>query len=145
MSAHKRYIKLSEEQRKELEHGFKSGSKSIFRQRCHYVLMSDQGYEIPQIAELYRVTRQLVARWFNRYEEQGILGLHTGKGRGDKPILRLDNAEHVKSVTTLVEQHAQDLNPVLVALEKSLGQPLSKRTLHRFLKKLATPGSVSGE
>lgn len=143
MSAEKRFIKLSEEQRKELEQGFKSGSKSIFRQRCHYILMSDHGYEIPQIGELYRVTRQLVARWFNRYEEQGISGLHTAKGRGEKPILRLDNAEHVKSVQTLVEEHAQDLNPVLVALEERLGQPLSKRTLHRFLKRLGTPGNAS--
>lgn len=145
MGAQKRFIKLSEEQRKELECGFKSGRKPIFRQRCHYLLMSDQGYDIPQIAELYRVTRQLVARWFDRYKEQGIMGLHTAKGRGEKPILRLDNAEHVKSVKTLIEQHTQDLNPVLVALEKSLGQPLSKRTLHRFLKRLATPGNVSDE
>lgn len=145
MSAQKRFIKLSEEQRKELGQGFKTGSKSIFRQRCHYVLMSDQGYEIPQIAELYGVTRQLVARWFNRYEQQGISGLHTSKGRGEKPILRLDNTEHVQSVKTLVEEHAQDLNPVLAALEKRLGQPLSKRTLHRFLKKLDMPGNASGE
>ncbi|MCA0238080.1 MAG: helix-turn-helix domain-containing protein [Bacteroidetes bacterium] len=145
MSAQKVFIKLSEEQRKELERGFKSGNKPIFRQRCHYILLSDRGYEIPQIAELYRVTRQLVGRWFERYKQQGMAGLHTAKGRGEKPILRLDNAEHVQTVKNLVDQHAQDLNPVLAALEEQLKQPLSKRTLHRFLKKLVTSGNASEE
>lgn len=142
MSGKKRFIKLTKTERESLEQGFKFGKRATFRQRCHYVLLSDQGYGVNQIAELYRVTRQLVGRWFDRYEQDGIDGLHTMKGQGEKPILRVENEEHVQLVKTLVGQHAQDLDPVVATLENRLGRPLSKRTVQRFLKKLAIPGNV---
>ena len=128
-----------------LQKGFKKGKKATFRQRCHFILLSDKGYEIQQIAEMYDVTRQLVARWFDRFEQAGIDGLHTRKGQGEKPILRIDNQEHIVAVKELVGQHPQDLDPVVAALSKRFGRPMSKRTLQRFLKKLVTPGNALGE
>lgn len=145
MGSKKRYIKLTETERVDLRIGFKTGQKATFRQRCHYLLLSDQGYSIQQIAAMYEVTRQVVARWFDRYESAGIAGLHTRKGQGEKPILRIDNEEHVQTVKNLVEAHAQDLDPVLAHLAERFGRPMSKRTLQRFLKKLVTPGSAFGE
>lgn len=142
MSGKKRYIQLTQQERSALKQGFKSGKKAIFRQRCHFILLSDQGYDIPQIADFYEVSRQAVARWFDRYEQSGIEGLHTQKGQGEKPILRIDNQWHVETVKELVNQHAQDLDPALVEVEKRLGKPMSKRTLQRFLKKLVTPGNA---
>ena len=145
MGSKKRYIKLTETARQALNDGFKNGQKATFRQRCHFLLLSDQGYDIQQIAEMYQVTRQVVARWFTRYEQKGIDGLHTKKGQGEKPILRIENQEHIQAVKELVAQHAQDLDPVLAALAQRFGHPMSKRTLQRFLKKLVTPGNVFGE
>ena len=113
MSKRKRFIKLIQTDREALREGFKKGKKATYRQRCHFILLSDQGYEIQQIAELYEVSRQLVARWFDRYEDQGIEGLHTQKGQGEKPILRIDNAAHVSAVKELVEQHPQDRKSVV--------------------------------
>ncbi len=145
MSGKIRQIKLNETGRSALEKGFKTGNRSVFRQRCHFLLLSDQGYSIQQIAALYLVTRQSISRWFDRYEQQGIEGLHTHKGQGEKPILRLENEEHTSLVKELVKQHAQDLDPVLATLEKRLGRPLSKRTLQRFLKNLGTAGNAFGQ
>ena len=142
MSGKKRYIKLTQQEREDLKRGFKSGKKAIFRQRCHFILLSDQGYDIPQIVSLYEVSRQAVARWFDRYEQLGMEGLHTQKGQGEKPILRIDNQQHVETVKELVNQHAQDLDPVLVELQKRIGKPMSKRTLQRFLKRLVTSGNA---
>lgn len=143
MSGKKRLIKLTETDRKALEQGFKFGKRASFRQRCHYLLLSEQGYGVNEVAALYQVTRQLVGRWLDRYEHLGIEGLHTLRGQGEKPILRIENEEHVQIVKTLVGQHAQDLDPVVAALEERLGRSLSKRTVQRFLKKLATPGNDS--
>ena len=145
MGSKKRFVKLTEEKRIALHAGFKTGKKATFRQRCHFILLSDQGYSIQQIAELYQVTRQAVSRWFDRYESLGIEGLHTKKGQGEKPILRIDNNEHVQTVKNLMETHAQDLDPVLAILEKRLGKSMSKRTLQRFLKRLVTPGNAFEE
>jgi len=140
----KRFIKLSSEQRLALEQGFKKGKRAVFRQRCHFLLLSDQGLEIQSIAQIYDVARQSVAVWLDRYEQQGIEGLRTRKGQGMKPLLRLENRVEVEAVESMVEKHAQNLRPVLLELEERFNKPMSKRTLQRFLKRLGIAGSASG-
>lgn len=144
MSRQKRYVKLTALERSALDKGFRKSKKPTFRQRCHYILLSDQGHDIQQIASFYQVSRQRVARWMDRYEAQGIDGLHTQTGQGLKPLLRTDNTEHVELVKQLVKEHPQDLKPVLAQLEQRLGIKLGTRTLQRFLKKLLTDGNVFG-
>ena len=126
-----------------MEQGFKKGKKAVFRQRCHFLLLSDQGIDIQSIAQIYDVARQSVAVWLDRYEQQGIEGLHTRKGQGMKPLLRLENQVEVQAVESLVNEHAQNLRPVLLELEKRFNKPMSKRTLQRFLKRLGIVGNAS--
>jgi len=90
---------------------------------------------IQQIADIYQVGRQTIAGWFNRFEARGISGLHTGKGKGRPPIVRIDNKTEILRIETLVENSSQNLKPVLVAIEKEFGKTMSKRTLQRLLKK----------
>lgn len=143
MDGRTRLVKLTEAQRTALDKAYKTGKRNVFRQRCHFVLLSDQGYGVKEIAAIYQTTRQLVGRWLDRYEADGIDGLHTRKGRGEKPILRVENTAQVERVKALVAEHAQDLKPAMATLEVELGRSLSKRTLQRFLKKLVTPGNAS--
>lgn len=143
MKGRKRFVKLTTEQRAALEQGFKKGKKAVFRQRCHFLLLSDQGIDIQSIAQIYDVARQSVAVWLDRYEQQGIEGLHTRKGQGMKPLLRLENQVEVQAVESLVNEHAQNLRPVLLELEKRFNKPMSKRTLQRFLKRLGIVGNAS--
>ena len=145
MRGKKRFIKLTEKQRKELSRGFKSGKKATFRKRCHFILLSDQGYSIEEICIMYSTSRQSVASWFNKYEQLGIGGLHTQKGQGRKALLRIENKIESQKVEELVEQYAQNLRPVLNELEKEFGKKMSKRTLQRFLKKKAIGGNDSDE
>ena len=135
MKGKKRYIKLTEKQRLELQRGFKKGKKATFRKRCHFILLSDQGYSIKEISQMYGVTRQSVATWFDRYEHDEIRALHTQRGQGRKAILRIDNKIESQRVEELLEEYAQNLQPVLHILEKEFGKVMSKRTLQRFLKK----------
>lgn len=143
MQGTKRYIKLTTEQQKELAQGHKHGKKAVFRERCHYLLLSGQGYEVQEIAKIYDTSRQTVSAWYDRYEAQGITGLHTQQGQGPKPLLRIDSQADVKTVERLVEQHSQNLGPVLAELHEHFNKPMSKRTLQRFLKKLGTAGNDS--
>lgn len=140
MGRKKRYIKLTTEQEQELVDGFKTGKKATFRERCHYILLSNQGMEIDSIAELYKATRQRVGRWFDRYETDGIVGLHAQRGQGRKPILRVENKVHADAVEELVQKHSQNLQPVLQGIKKRFGKSMSKKTLQRFLKKRTTAG-----
>lgn len=141
MQGEKRFIKLTDQERDWLQKGRKSGKKATFRQRCHYILLSDQGHSIEQIGNIYQVGRQSITNWFNRYEVEGISGLHTGKGKGRPAIIKIENETEVERIETLVENSSQNLKPVLVAIEKEYGKKMSKRTLQRLLKKRAGRGS----
>lgn len=107
------------------------------------ILRSDQGYSISTIAELKDTTRQTVARWFNRYEEHGLDGLHTGKGRGRPPIVRIDNKKVIDKIEKIVDEYPQKLDQALLKIEKITGRPMSKKTLKRVLKKTAGLGNAS--
>lgn len=143
MKGKQRFIKLSLDQRKALEDGYRQGKKSIFRQRCHAVLLSDQGYTLSQIASLFQYNRITIGIWFDRYEQNDIDGLHTKVGQGRKSLLKIDNADHVKTVKQYVDEDPQDLNHALNQLEQEQDLSLSRYTLQRFLKKLATDTNAS--
>jgi len=143
MQGEKRYIKLTKEEQTNLEKGRKTGKKASFRQRCHYILLSHQGMKVHEIAEIYQVSRQSITRWFDRFEEANIDGLHTAKGQGRDPIVRIDNEAEIALIEKLVEASPQNLNPVLAKIEEELGKTMSKRTLKRLLVKKTGCGSVS--
>ena len=132
-----------EEKRIWLENGRKTGKKSTFRQRCHYILLSDQGKKVQEIANIYQVNRQAIANWFNRFESKGISGLNTAKGKGRPLIVRIDNETEVRRIEELVEKNAQNLKPVLISIEKEFGKTMSKRTLQRLLKKKVALETIS--
>lgn len=135
MKGKKRFIQLTPQERKELAEGHRTGKRATFRQRCHYILLSDQGLSIEQIVEIYQVSRQAVARWFDRYQANGISALQTAKGKGRPPIIRIDNEAEVTKIEELVAQNPQNLKPVLAKIEQQLGKKMSKVTLQRLLKK----------
>jgi transposase len=143
MQGKKRFINLEKEEEEGLKIGWKTGKKAAFRQRCHYILLSNQKMSINNIAAVYQTTRQTVTSWFNRYEKEGIFGLHTAKGSGRVPIIRIDNETEVKKIEELVEKSPQNLKYVLSQIKEELGKEMSKKTLKRILKKKDGVGSVS--
>ena len=135
MKGVKRFINLTEEQRSELKMGKKTGKQNTFRTRCHYILLSDQGFCIQEISKILDVSEITLGKWFTRYEKQGISGLHTAKGQGRPEILRIENEADSELFEKWVEDNAQNLKPVLGEIENHFGKTISKRTLQRILKK----------
>jgi len=135
MGRPKRYIKLSNSEKELLRAGNKSGKKATYRQRCHYILLSAQGKSIDEIAEIYELNRVSITKWFDRYESQGLGGLHTAQGRGRPPIVRIDNISEVEKIEKWVKDSPQNLKPVLAKIKKELGKPMGHRSLVRLLKK----------
>ena len=142
MGRNTKQIKLDENQKSELELGYKKGQQNTFRQRCHYILLNAEGYDIQEIGKIYKKSRQTIGKWINRYEVEGIQGLKTAKGRGRPPIIRIDNEAEVKRVEDLVASNSQNLKVALAEIEKELGKKMSKDTLKRLLKKKDGYGSV---
>ena len=131
-----RYIApLTSTEKITLEEGYANGKKHHFRQRCFALLLSNQGYKIPQIATLIEVRQEAVRKWFNRWENMGIVGLMILPGRGVKAKLDSLAEIDVTKIKNELKNDPQSLKKVAQSLSKLLGFHVTIWMLKRFLKK----------
>lgn len=86
------YVKdISAEEKLTLENMKKNYPGYMPRMRAHAVLLSDTGYEVQQIADIFGVCRQTTASWLRSWAKQGIFGLFD-KPRSGRPRKALAKA-----------------------------------------------------
>ncbi len=135
------HINLTDEQRAELEDGYRQGATHGFRQRCQMVLLKADKRTSADVAKIVGVCPQTVNGWLWRYKQAGITGLETQPGQGRRAILQL--AEDATAVRLAVTNHRQRLTQARAELEERLGKQFSEKTLRRFLKNLTADISAS--
>ena len=126
-------IQLSDDQRQELEAGYRTGTSHAFRERCQMILLKSEkrtGSEIARFLGCHKIT---VGEWVKRFEVSGIAGLKTRPGRGRRAILQAST--DLSRVQAAVERSRQRIGLAKAELEAELGKPFSATTLKRFLKK----------
>jgi len=74
-------ISLNEEEREALVQARRS-QKSNIGERAHYVLLSDSGKSVSDIAELTLRNAHTIRLWLKRYKNHGLSGLHSQKQPG---------------------------------------------------------------
>lgn len=129
----KKFIELSEVEKITLQEAEKNGKAKIFRARCQCLRLSSEGYQVKELAQVFRVSEISIYTWFKRWEENGIVGLRDKAGRGRKAILR---AEDLAVIKEKVQESAQRLKIARQKLKEELGREFSTKTLKRFLKSL---------
>lgn len=129
----KKFIELGEVEKITLQEGEKNGTAKSFRQRCHCLRLSSEGYEVKQLASIFRVSEISIYTWFKRWERGGIVGLRDKAGRGRRAILQ---AEDLAVIKEKVQENAQQLKIARSILKEELGREFSTKTLKRFLKSL---------
>jgi putative transposase len=134
-------IELTEDQRAELEHGYRTGATHVFRQRCHMVLLKADDRRSVDVAEIVGVCAHTVNAWLWRYKRVGITGLATQPGQGRPCILH--EAEDGAAVRAAVADHRQRIALARAEVEDRVGKRFSDKTLRRFLKNLVADISVS--
>ncbi len=134
-------IERTDEQRAELEHGYRYGGTHVFRQRCHMVLLKADNRRSVDVAEILGVCAQTVNGWLWRYKHAGLKGLATQPGQGRRSILR--EVEDAAAVRGAVADHRQRIALARAELEDRVGKRFSEKTLRRFLKNLAADINVS--
>lgn len=127
-------ISLDEQQRVELEKGFRDGSSPVFRSRCQIVLLKSEGRKSKDIAEFLGFCEPMVNGWLRRYLADGIEALKTRAGQGRKAILNVET--DAAQVRLSVSEHRQRIASAKAELEESLEKRFSEKTLRRFLKNL---------
>ena len=125
-------VELTDDQRKELDNGYRNGKSHAFRTRCQMVLLKSEGRKSQDIADFLGFCQQAVNNWLNRYKTDGIDGLRVKEGRGRRAIL--SPTEDFEAVQKAVQNHRQRISVAKAELEKTLGKEFSTRTLNRYLK-----------
>ena len=127
-------IQLDDNQRKELEKGYRNGPSHAFRTRCQMVLLKSEGRKSQEIASFLGFCQQAVNNWLKRYKAEGINGLWVKEGRG-RPAL-LSKTEDFEAIKAAVKNHRQRISIAKAELTQTLGKEFSQRTLERYLKNL---------
>ncbi|MGI8638896.1 MAG: helix-turn-helix domain-containing protein [Pyrinomonadaceae bacterium] len=138
-----RFIKLTEPEITTLQEGHKNGSQFQFRQRCFCLVLSNQGKSVSQLSQSFEVSRITVYAWFDAWDKSGITGLMNRPGQGRKPILSVQNPEHIKQVKNAVAKNPQSVKSVVAELEPQLQVKMHPETLKRFLKNLVSASAAS--
>ena len=125
-------IKLTNDQRAELEKGYRNASSHGFRVRCQMVLLKSEKRTSIEITQILGGCEMAVNNWLKRYQEEGIKGLKIRAGRGRKAILQ---AQDLESVKRQVKKARQRIFLAKSELENGLDKRFSVSTLKRFLKK----------
>jgi|SRR5215203_1336562 len=137
----KKFIKLEATEKITLQEGHKNGKAQAFQERCHCLILSSEGYQVKELARIFRVSEISIYTWFKRWETGGICGLRDKAGRGRKAILQAEDLAQIKQT---VQENAQRLKIAGEKLKEELGREFSTKTLKRFLKSLIADTNAGG-
>ena len=129
----KKFIELTKAEKITLQEGEKNGKARAFRRRCHCLRLSSEGYQVKELASIFRVSEICIYTWLKRWEGGGIVGLRDKTGRGRRAILQPEDLAIIKEK---VQENAQRLKIAREKLKVELGREFSVKTLKRFLKSL---------
>lgn len=127
-------IQLTDEQRLQLEEGFRQGKSHAYRMRCRTILLKAKGLTSKEVGVQTEQTHISVNSWVKRFETEGIKGLETRPGRGRKPIM--DNSDE-DAVRIAIENDRQSVKKAKEAWQQASGKKASESTFRAFLSALA--------
>ena len=108
--------------------------------RANMVLLSSQEYSIPKIETIYKVTKVTIYKWFDRFDEEGPVGLYD-KPRSGRPSDVTQAVEDFlkKALGETPNKYGENCTIWTVALlqthiknklELQLSEKVTRRTLH---------------
>ena len=127
-------IQLTDQQRLQLEDGFRNGKSHAYRMRCRAILLKSQGLKSTEVGVQTEMTHISVNSWGKRFEREGVKGLETKPGRGRKPIMDCSDEESVRQA---IEQDRQSVKKAKEAWQQASGKEASESTFRAFLSALA--------
>lgn len=101
------------------------------RTRAHAILLSDKGFDIKIITEVFDACRQTVSGWLKRWRRGGLTGLFNKSGGGCPK--KLTEAEEMNAVEMITEQPRR-IKSALAMIEEKFGKKISMSTLKSAAK-----------
>ncbi len=108
----------------------KESKKHHVRQRAQCILLSYQGYQVNELAGIFRRTKRTIYEWLNQWEAHHFAGLYDSKGRGRKPKLDDDQQRQVKE---WVKEYPKNPKKIVALVREEYEISVSRRTINRIL------------
>ena len=86
---------LTQNEQNTLENAEKKHSSARVRRRAQIILLSNKGYELKEIADICRITRQTASVTINRWEDSGLSGLYDAPRPGQPPVLTDEDIQFI--------------------------------------------------
>lgn len=127
----KRIKALTEAERLTLREAFRYAPSSRFRQRAHAVYLSDKGYRLAALADIFAVDRDTVSGWLTAWETEGLMGLYDRPHPGRPP--RCSETDWT-ALEEALEQAPHQAKRLPAQFEALTGRRLSLSSLRRGLR-----------
>ena len=98
------------------------------KRRAELILLSQQGYRIPEIGPMLDAHPANLRKWIHRFNEEGCDGLFTKRSGGPKPRFSGDQKDEI---VNLAQTRPRDI-----------GLPFTRWTLHRLADEAVKRGLV---
>jgi len=124
-----RFIRLSKERSDMLARIYKHSKYHRVRQRAHCILLSNDGYTISDLKEIFNADLTTIYNWFNAWESESLVGLYDRKGKGRKPKLSEEMKEKIRE---WAKEYPE--SRICELVEDKFGVSVCTRTVQRVLK-----------
>jgi transposase len=122
----------SEQQRDRLVELWKQHPNHYTRMRGHAIILSDAGFEISQLVDIFGVDRDTAAGWIKRFNEGGVDALFDDDRPGGPPKLAKDEQRLLEG---LLREYPSQPAKVLAKLKEKTGKSISRKSLSRYAKR----------
>ena len=127
-----RFVSLTESEKTTLKELHKNHPKHRTRNRGHMLLLSENGFQIDEVARIYQLDRDTISRVYNRWEEKGIVGLFDEPKPGRPRSL---SEQDVQRGEVLLKEDPRSSATAQSRLEEEIGKKVSSFTFKRALKR----------
>jgi transposase len=127
----KRIKTLTLEEQQTLLDASRHAPESRFRQRAHAVYLSDKGYRLDQLAEIFAVDRDTASAWLTAWDTVGLMGL---RDRAHPGRPRRGTEADVAALEADLEKAPQHAHALPVRFHERTGKSVSLATVKRWLK-----------
>ena len=124
---------VTPENQRLLQRIYRQSRHHAVRQRAHCILLRSQGKRVPELVEIFSVSRKTIYNWFETWERRSMAGLYDRTGRGRKPSFTPEQQEQIRQWS---QEHPQQLKQVLEKIKAAWEIEVSQKTVTRVLKRL---------
>ena len=124
---------LEEAERITLREMFANHPSPSVRMRAHAVLLSEKGFQIKELAEIFDKCRQTVSGWITSWRRDGLTGLFNASGGGRSKTLTEE--EEKTALEIIKKKEPRRIKTAVPEIEKLFKKKISVSVLKKMVKR----------